>query len=474
MKWSFLPIFGLFSLPILAQAAVIVGHIDHRLATTIRLSYIENPLNGDEAILETEVDASGEFIFSIHPAAPLMATIQYNHQEVLVFITPDSYLQMSFDSGSFPRDIKYDGTGSGDNNYMADYCKRFGIIDRFSGVTVGGLIIPDSLYEVMKSQPVEKFLDYANTHEATENRLHFRDSASYAIGAQLSEYMHGYIQYRWASYRLAYSQFAKENLPTTYFDFLTNINLTNSKVNQMNNSYSGFLDQFMDYKYRTAPRDTLQHHTKLTAFIKKYAIAKTALTDNSREFVLGRLILYELAIDKANFSAIAPYYNEYATETQNETYTAAVKAAFEKVKQFTTAQPAPAFTLHTETGKVVSLSDFKGKIVYVGFWASWCRPCINEMEKSKDNKAALHNKDIVFLYIGIDDKEAQWQQSVKDYANGGIHLWSEGRKTSVIQNYDIVSLPRYFLIDRKGNFINDFKYASSPSFVQDIERLLRE
>ena len=65
-----------------AKAATIIGHIDNPIKNKIRLSFVENPLNGDESIYEADVDSDGQFIFSIHPVAPILATVQYNSQEV--------------------------------------------------------------------------------------------------------------------------------------------------------------------------------------------------------------------------------------------------------------------------------------------------------------------------------------------------------------------------------------------------------
>ena len=90
-------------------SSVIVGHITKITATTIRFSYIENPLNGDEAILEATVDASGEFIFVLHPEAPMVGTLTYNRQEVLVFIAPDQHMFMNFEGSDFLNTIKYEG-----------------------------------------------------------------------------------------------------------------------------------------------------------------------------------------------------------------------------------------------------------------------------------------------------------------------------------------------------------------------------
>ena len=95
-------------------SSVIVGHITKITATTIRFSYIENPLNGDEAILEATVDASGEFIFVLHPEAAMVGTLTYNRQEVLVFITPEQHMFMNFEGSDFLNTIKYEGGGGND------------------------------------------------------------------------------------------------------------------------------------------------------------------------------------------------------------------------------------------------------------------------------------------------------------------------------------------------------------------------
>jgi peroxiredoxin len=282
--------------------------------------------------------------------------------------------------------------------------------------------------------------------------------------------MHDYINYRWGAYRLAFTTIRTEKLPSNYFDFMGKIKMSLDE-SAFNSSYSGFIDQFMVYAYSKAEKDSLQQETKFAIFAHKYSIAKEQLTASSQDFVLGRMIMYQLAVDKQSITAVAPYYNEYIEKAENEQYKKAVTAAFEKTKAYSTAQPAPAFTLYDDTGAPVSISDYKGKkMVYLGFWAGWCAPCLAEMRNSAANRKALADKDIVFLYVGIDDSKNAWLQNVKDHSEGGIHAWSGGRKTEIIQKYDVVSLPRYFLIDKNGTFLNDFKYASSPDFIHYIEQ----
>ncbi|MEY4925736.1 MAG: hypothetical protein RI894_172, partial [Bacteroidota bacterium] len=349
-----------------ANAATIIGHIDNPTKNKIRLSFVENPLNGDESIYEADVDASGEFIFSIHPVAPILATLQYNSQELQLFLTPDIFLGMNFNSANFPQKVIYDGPGGNDNNYMADYTEKVGMVNRFSGMVVDGMIIPDTIYEVMQHALPEKFMEYATIQQANEERRHFRDSAVFQASAQLSDYMHAYISYRWASYRLIFSKATKNAMPDSYYNFLGAIKIDQAKA-LLNNSYSGFIDQYMEYAYRTIKSDTvsymLNNGSKFAAFAIKMDIAKgvnIALSTESREFVQGQLLLYELSIDKQNIAKIVPFYKDYMEYTENEQYKKSVKAVYDKVLKLSESQPAPEFNLVDSSGASVSLAQFKG------------------------------------------------------------------------------------------------------------------
>jgi len=136
---------------------------------------------------------------------------------------------------------------------------------------------------------------------------------------------------------------------------------------------------------------------------------------------------------------------------------------------------APAFTLTNVKGDKVSLSDFKGKVVYMDIWASWCAPCLLEMKKSSGLKEYFsNNTKVVFLNVSIDAQADKWKQTIEKRAIKGINLISLGGKEEhIVENYQVPSIPRFILIDTKGKIV-DFK-AKRPSnkgLISDINKLL--
>ncbi len=81
-------------------------------------------------------------------------------------------------------------------------------------------------------------------------------------------------------------------------------------------------------------------------------------------------------------------------------------------------------------------------------------------------------KDIVFLYISIDEKQTDWKRFVENHPNYGINVWATSRQNDLTRSYNVISLPHYFLLDKQGRFITQFKKASDPDFIFDIRRLL--
>ena len=150
-------------------------------------------------------------------------------------------------------------------------------------------------------------------------------------------------------------------------------------------------------------------------------------------------------------------------------------ASFKAAKDLFRGSPAPDFTLRSNQKDTLSLSDFRGKVIYLQFWASWCAVCKQQIPYTKFLQDELQGKDVVFLYISVDENELGWLKTIKKRNMEGVHLYSGGFDSEVAQSYDLQATPTCILIDKQGNIAeNPAKYASQRGLLEDIERLLKE
>ncbi|WP_299248411.1 TlpA disulfide reductase family protein [uncultured Cytophaga sp.] len=120
---------------------------------------------------------------------------------------------------------------------------------------------------------------------------------------------------------------------------------------------------------------------------------------------------------------------------------------------------APSFTLDNMEGKKVSLNDFKGKVVYIDFWATWCGPCLAEMPHSKKLREKFAgDTNVVFMYVSVDnsDSEDAWKAVVKKKEIVGVNLIARngGEEERVGERYGLQYIPRFVLIDKTGKVAN--------------------
>ncbi|HKJ04951.1 MAG TPA: TlpA disulfide reductase family protein [Geopsychrobacteraceae bacterium] len=116
-------------------------------------------------------------------------------------------------------------------------------------------------------------------------------------------------------------------------------------------------------------------------------------------------------------------------------------------------QKAPDFTLEDMQGNKVSLSDFKGKIVMINFWATWCPPCIEEMPSMEKLYKKLGKEDFVILAINIepDAREYVAEFLAKNPYTYPVLLDGE----SLVQElYGAYRLPETVIVNRQGEIVN--------------------
>jgi peroxiredoxin len=136
---------------------------------------------------------------------------------------------------------------------------------------------------------------------------------------------------------------------------------------------------------------------------------------------------------------------------------------------------APDFTLKSHSGRNVKLSELRGEVVLINFWASWCGPCRQEMPLLDE----LHNqyKALGFTVLGVNVEEDTYQarKLLKDMPVSFPVLFDDSSVVS--KQYDVVAMPSTVLVDRNGNMRylhKGYKPGLEEVYLEQVRELIRE
>lgn len=132
-------------------------------------------------------------------------------------------------------------------------------------------------------------------------------------------------------------------------------------------------------------------------------------------------------------------------------------------------KPAPAFTAEDSLGKVYNIADYKGKVVLIDLWASWCVPCRGEgpyLGKIAD-KYKSDNR-IAFISVAVWDKKDNWKTAMKQDKPAWLQLFDTDG--TVQKSYVANSIPKFIVVDKQGNIVS-FD-APMPSDHSELQKIL--
>lgn len=135
------------------------------------------------------------------------------------------------------------------------------------------------------------------------------------------------------------------------------------------------------------------------------------------------------------------------------------------------SEKAPAFTLKDSENKLHSLSDFEGKVVYISFWATWCKPCLMGFRQTTAIRNQLEDIGVVLLNVSLDESETIWQGTISRVPMPGINLYA-GNDETLKLNYELSKLPSYYIVDKAGNLA--YLPDGSRDVLEEFRKLVNE
>ena len=178
---------------------------------------------------------------------------------------------------------------------------------------------------------------------------------------------------------------------------------------------------------------------------------KKMVMDNPSSIVAPYLAL---SLDADNEFNFLKEVSAKISANQDNKYSKQLEQKVMSVQSVAVGQPAPEIELPSPDGTVLKLSDLKGKVVLIDFWASWCRPCRAENPNVVRLYKKYKDKNFEIFGVSLDKNKDAW---VKAIENDGIE-WLQVSDLQFWQSiaaraYQVNSIPRTFLIDEEGNIM---------------------
>ena len=441
--------------------ALVKGKILNARSSIIKLTTVADYITHEP--MEYTLDLKDDFFeFEILVDEAKIATIYHGNSSIQVFLEPNQDIDMTFDAWDMVSTVQFTGVGADNNKYLNQANQKFERLNY------------DYITYKMVSMNSEDFQTLMRKKKDEKNAFLKEAKTSMRFTTAFVGYAQADVDYWWANHLMRFRwEHALYNdipppmdLPREYFDFLKEIDISNDGA-VTNEKYIFFLSQYLDFQNARVKRIVGPGYKA-----PKYRGAEEFLTGKAKFFTLANE--FYLKCKSKQTYTIGNDVRRFLEESSYENYNGLVRSEYRKADGLEAGSPAPDFSLVNTNNEVVSLNDFKGKVVYVDFWATWCVPCTYEIMRSKDLKKKFQGREVVFLYISLDTNSDSWRNFLSKHKLQGVHLFARNVYNSdVATQYGVRGLPSFFLIDKSGNLARvPAKRSSEPGVVTEINEVL--
>jgi peroxiredoxin len=162
---------------------------------------------------------------------------------------------------------------------------------------------------------------------------------------------------------------------------------------------------------------------------------------------------YQFQIHNISQDTMSSIIDNFSSYSKNSIYFDYLKSLYEKITSINEGVIAPNFTSKDIDGKQYSLYDFRGKYVYIDFWASWCAPCIQKFPEMKKIYNSRDKSKFEILGVSVDVSRDSWIKSIEKNKLNWINISNTKGWDEISDSYGVKAVPQNFLVDPYGTII---------------------
>ncbi|MGH1334483.1 MAG: TlpA family protein disulfide reductase [Aureispira sp.] len=453
---------------------LITGAVRNDSTGIIVLEINKRYINNTVEEISAQVNPQEHFGLTCRIEVPQLVTLRYGKKSCELFLEPNDTLHIALDGQLFPEQVRFGQHGQHNNYFWQRYRQKFPAdpnIFNYRQYRKGVYyysIHNDLDKQMQASSPIE-FIDWTEEQWRQKKALLqlFTADPTQPLSSAFQTFIQTEFDYQKWRLQLTYGDVygPRHRLEPSFLDFTDSVLVLDDGA-LGNSHYRAFVQAVLHYRCRQLPAENQSVYEQL------YHYSKIYLSGRTKYFMMAHFIATALRKEDPKF--ILPLYEDFIEENPYYELDRLVLDPFQKASKMTAGMPAPNFTLFDLEGTPVSLSQFKGKVIYLDFWATWCRPCIEKIERLQHFEPKFKNKDVVFMHVSLDRTTAQWRATIQEKQLQGRHLFFDPRQSTITKDYDIVSVPKFFLITKEGNFAYTPSSYDSNELELALLKLLQE
>jgi thiol-disulfide isomerase/thioredoxin len=428
---------------------------------TSMIQFYSTPFQNNLDQIEIKFNEKGMFQSKFIVLENQVISLFLGSDIVKIYVNPGDSLFIKVKHANGKRTQEIFGKGSMEAAWPEK--QRAYFINSFESPTFSNIIMTE-----MGTRSADQFKWYLDSVVVTKTNYLIKNGGK--LSSQFMNWQKAEIKYEMECFKLNYPNwfYSMRGIPNeelkvdpNYYNYLNGFNI-NDTLSIGSNQYRLWLKYY--YMYELKKSNKQLGATDMFNFAKVFFTGK--VLSNFQLHLWSDIIIYGQPTDAQEL------YPIIKNKMGNWPEFYVLEQIYKEKLPFSPGANAPGFTLNSIEGKPVSLSDFKGKLVYIDFWASWCGPCMREVPAGEELKKAFAGKDVVFLNISIDEDEYKWKESAKNKGISGIHLIANSKNSpEVLEAYKVSSIPSYFLVGKDGKFIASPAVRPSNASIYDLIEL---